>query len=134
MNLPAGKYFVGDLCYVMHDEWTEVCDLLFGVTFNPSKDSLDGGVYKLKDGRQFALYPTKYGDGEYRSNIGTTHGVDAGVIGCILVDDIRDKTYDNIEDLGAVIEFKQPFETGEHKGVISFGHVRINTDYDGEDE
>lgn len=132
MKLPAGKYFVGDLCYVMHDEWTEVCDLLFG-----PNDSLDGGVYKLKDGRQFALYPTKYGDGEYRSNIGTSHGVDAGVIGCILVSDIRDNTYSDIEDLGAVVEFKQPFETGEHKGVISFGHVRINTDYsdeDGEDE
>ena len=26
---PAGKYYVGDLCYVMHDEWDEVCGLFF---------------------------------------------------------------------------------------------------------
>ena len=28
-TFPAGEYYIGDLCYVMHAEWGEVCDLMF---------------------------------------------------------------------------------------------------------
>ncbi len=46
MTMPAGKYYVGDLCYVMHDVWDEVCDLMF-----PHDNSGVYGKFKLKDGR-----------------------------------------------------------------------------------
>jgi hypothetical protein len=60
--------------------------------------------------------------------------VDAGSIGCILMSDIRTHKYDNILDLGAVQEFAEPFETGERKGQLEFGHVIIDTNEDEEDE
>lgn len=126
MTMPAGKYYIGDLCYVMHDEWDECCNLFF-----PTNQSGRGveGEFQLRDGRRFASFGTAYGDGTYDSNLGTEHMVDSGSIGCIRVEDIQDKTYDNIESLGAVVEFKEPFEVKKVSlGLLKFGHVEIETD------
>lgn len=125
MTMPAGRYYIGDLCYVMHDEWSECCDLFF-----PPDDNHGRGVegeFVLRDGRRFASLSTMYGDGEYASNIGTSHGVDSGSIGCILVEDIRDTTYPDIERLGAVVEFDRPFEVSSDRGLLKFGSVHIET-------
>ena len=60
MSMPAGKYYIGDLCYVMSDaEWEEFCSI-----------TIDGhnvidGEFQLKDGRRFATYGTAFGDGVY---------------------------------------------------------------------
>ena len=122
--MPAGRYFVGDLCYVMHDAWDEFCD----ITIDGNR-CLDG-EFQLKDGRKFATYGTAYGDGCYearaRGEVIGECGVDAGLIGCILLDDIKDVRENNI-DGGVIVEFDVPFETGEENGVIYFGHVAINT-------
>lgn len=137
--MPAGKYYIGDLCYVMDDkEWDEFC----GITIKDN-ECLEG-EFEMKDGRKFATYGTKWGDGTYRSNIGTEHCVDAGLIGCIRVEDIRANKYDKIEELGAVVEFKQPFTTEggravknwDWDGVIRFGNVMIETnpEYDYDEE
>ena len=134
MTMPAGKYYTGDLCYVMHDEWAEFCALTI-----KGHQCLEG-EFTLADGRRFASLSTAYGDGTYRSNIGTEHCVDAGLIGCILVSDIRDTTYDQtrIQELGAIVEFDQPFEVSSDQGLLIFGHVQIETaggyDWDEEDE
>ena len=129
--MSAGKYYIGDLCYVMHPEWDEVCDLFF-----PAGAPGRGieGEFTLKDGRRFASFGTAYGDGTYRSNIGTGHSVDSGSIGCIRVEDIRDDSYSNIEELGAIVEFDAPFEVSEDTGMITFGHVQIETNMDPWDE
>ena len=124
MTMPAGKYYIGDLCYVMHPEWSECCDLFFA---NHPNGGCNEGEFTLKDGRRFASFSTAYGDGGYRSNIGTNHSVDSGSIGCIRVEDIRDNSYDNIEELGAIVEFNQPFEVSEDQGLLVFGHVQIET-------
>lgn len=131
MTMPAGRYYIGDLCYVMHDEWDEVCDLFFppGDNIGRGRD----GEFTLTDGRRFASFGTAYGDGTYRSNIGTNHSVDSGSIGCIRVEDIRDNTYDDIERLGAIVEFDQPFEVSEDQGLLVFGHVQIETAGDDEE-
>lgn len=130
MTMPAGRYYIGDLCYVMHPEWDEFCELTI-----KGNQCLDG-EFTLKDGRRFASFGTAYGDGTYRSNIGTEHSVDAGLIGCIRVEDIRDDQYDDIEELGAVVEFDQPFEVSSDQGLIVFGHVQIETagGYDEEED
>ena len=75
--MPAGKYYVGDLCYVMHPEWDEFCSITI-----KEHTCLDG-EFNLKDGRRFATFGTKWGDGEYRDQFGNRYGVDAGLIGCI---------------------------------------------------
>lgn len=128
--MPAGRYYIGDLCYVMHDEWKEVCDL-----FYPPGVSGRGveGEFALKDGRRFASFSTAYGDGEYRSSVNTLHSVDSGSIGCIRVEDIRDNTYSDIEHLGAVVDFPEPFEVSEDTGLLTFGHVLIETNADTEE-
>lgn len=122
--MPAGRYYIGDLCYVMHDVWDEAVSLMFPP--NHSGQGVDG-EFTLRDGRRFANFGTRWGDGTYTSNIRTRHLVDSGSIGCIRVEDIRDNTYDNIETLGAVVEFAQPFEVSEDSGLICFGAVEIET-------
>ena len=124
MTMPAGRYYIGDLCYVMHPEWQECCELFF-----PPGAPGRGveGEFTLKDGRRFASFGTAYGDGTYSSNMTTVHSVDSGSIGCIRVEDIRDNEYDNIEELGAFVEFAEPFEVSANAGILKFGQVEIDT-------
>jgi hypothetical protein len=127
--MPAGRYYVGDLCYVIEDDevWSEVCDFMFD-----GKGDNEGQV-TLKDGRTIVIYGTRYGDGTYQSNLGTSHSVDAGVIGAMLESQC-DKKYEHIEELGAFIDFPQPWthsgSGGDRQnwdGVIRLGHVEIQT-------
>lgn len=123
-TMPAGRYYVGDLCYVMHDVWDEACDLMF-----PYDGHVIYGKFTLEDGRQFAIYPTAYGDGTYRDSVGNEYSVDAGVIGCILESDIRDS--EAWKTGGNVIDFARDFDTGEDRGMIRFGDLTIDTvDYE----
>jgi hypothetical protein len=132
--MPAGNYYIGDLCYVLHEVWNEVCDIMF--KDNPSGND---GEFTLKDGRRFAVYGTAWGDGTYKDQYGNRYSVDAGIIGCILVSDIKLISRDwwtNDTDGGNVIEFKADFITQCIDNVIEFGHIMINTDatYDYENE
>ena len=123
MTMPAGRYYVGDLCYVMdNDEWSQVCARTI------QGEKIVDGEFELADGRRFAIYSTAYGDGGYYDQYGHTYSVDAGSIGCILMSDIRANKYYNLLDLGAILEFAEPFETGSQGGQIEVGHVIIDTD------
>jgi hypothetical protein len=126
--MPAGKYYIGDLCYVMDDvEWDEFCSITID-----GQRVLDG-EFQLKDGRRFATYGTAYGDGVYYDQYGHSYSVDAGLIGCILVEDIRAEKYENLLDLGSIMEFDKSFATSGGRndegweGLIQFGHVLIET-------
>lgn len=121
MTMPAGKYYVGDLCYVMQPQWDEFCK----ITIN-GNECYDG-EFSLENGVKFASYGTAWGDGIYFDKEGREYGVDAGLIGCIRVEDINDPNA-TPEFSGHIIEFKEPFETSYFNGVISIGHIIINTD------
>ena len=123
--MPAGKYYVGDLCYVMHEEWDEVCGLFFA---GRNDHGCNEGEFNLKDGRRFACFNTAWGDGEYYDQNCRSYGVDAGSIGCILVDDIDMMNGDNFLRAGNIIDFDQPFKVDSEDGKISFGSVVIDTD------
>lgn len=117
MTMPAGTYYIGDLWYVMNEEWDEVCN------------NLDDGEHTLADGRGYAIYGTAHGDGCYPCSNGRTLGVDAGVIGCIKLEDIHDKVaLERINELGTTHTFESPFDTGSEDGVIFFGHILVDTD------
>ena len=133
------QYYVGDLCYVMHDAWDEVCGL---VPFDNSEHE-----FELEDGRKFILFSTAYGDGTHFDRKGKSYGVDSGTIGAIKVDDIRDPEFASIVEngLGHIHEF--PAEIGGldciyESGWITIFDVVIDTtneneewgDYDFEDE
>jgi hypothetical protein len=126
--MPAGKYYIGDLCYVMHGEWDEFC----GITIDGN--CVRDGEFKLKDGRRFATYCTMYGDGEYPASDGSRLGVDAGLIGCIRVEDIDLTDPNNDVTLGTVVEFEHDFRTGSRGGIIHFGHIEVNTGFSDIDE
>jgi len=121
--MKAGTYYIGDLCYVMHPEWDEFCSL----TINDNK-VLDG-EFNLKDGRRFATFTTKWGDGTYKDEQGRKYGVDAGLIGCINVKDITPSELENLKD-GHVVEFVQDFSTFSAGGIIRIGSICIDTDFE----
>ena len=121
--MPAGEYYIGDLCYVMHKEWDEVCSLFFKGNTN---GSCNQGEFVLKDGRRFAGYNTKWGDGEYRDQFNNRYLVDSGCIGCILASDIVEMDTRNI-DLGNVIKMTKEFDTSNIDGLISFNNITIET-------
>jgi len=129
MTMPAGQYYVGDLCYVI-EEWDEVCDLII------KDEQILDGEFELSDGRKFAIYSTAYGDGVYNDQYARDYPVDAGSIGCILVGDISRKDYgDRIDgDLGNFHTFEKPFQTYSEDGVLTFGHVKIDTDPEYEED
>ena len=127
MTMPAGKYWIGDLCYVLEDEWDEACDLMFS-----NRDGNGGeGEFTMKDGRKFAVFSTKWGDGCYLDQEGRQYGVDAGSIGCILA---KDLTYpgsvpEGPSSGGNIVDIPEDFEPkGSRKdGIIQFGPVIIET-------
>ena len=99
-----GTYYVGDLCYVMHPQWKEVCDLMFATDGNGVLD----GEFNLANGVRFAVSSTAYGDGTYFDQQDRQYPVDAGLIGCIRVEDVYDPTW-YLEGVN-VVEFDKPFE------------------------
>ncbi len=127
--MPAGQYYIGDLCYVMHPEWDEFCN----ITIDAQHRCLNG-KFTLKDGRSFVTMNTAYGDGEYPASNGAKLGVDAGLIGCIRVDDIAVAERENIH-LGTVVDFPSDFACYSIDGTLTFGHIYITTgDTDDEDD
>jgi len=126
-EFPAGEYYIGDLSYVMHDEWKEVCDLTI------KGNNLINGAFNLSDGRRFFLAMTAYGDGEYQDNLGNTYGVDAGLLGIIATKDISQEDQKNVTD-GVVHDFYAPFSVIAESGIFDFGNVCIDTAWEPEDE
>ena len=120
--MQPGKYYIGDLCYVMHGEWDEFCSLTI------VGDKVLDGEFNLKDGRRFATFTTKWGDGNYFDQSGKSYDVDAGLIGCIRVDDIDLTNPENSLIGGNIVEFVQPFSTFKAGGEIRIGNVLIDTD------
>ena len=119
--MKAATYYIGDLCYVMHDRWDEFCALTC------SGHNVLDGEFNLKDGTRFATFTTRWGDGTYFDEQGNEYPVDAGLIGCINVKDIAASEFGNIVN-GRVIEFVNDFSTFKAGSVIRFGSVVIETE------
>ena len=124
--MQAGKYYVGDLCYVLGDRWDEVCNII--IVDNQCLD----GEFELEDGTKFAIYGAAYGDGFYSDQRANGYPVDSGSIGCVLVDQITEGQLDIT--LGNTFNFEEDFETYEEGGVIIIGDIVIDTAGEEEDE
>ena len=120
--MQAGEYYVGDLCYVLHERWDEVCSLII-----KGNKCLDG-EFELSDGTKFAIYSTAYGDGTYFDQGDNEYWVDAGSIGCVLLEDIDLSVEGNQIMGGRVVDITHDFTTGSMDGVLKFGPVHIDTD------
>jgi len=121
----TSRYYVGDLCYVMKDDWDEV--------YNTADITNDVWDTELADGRKFYLFSTKYGDGQYTDQNGNLYSVDSGTIGAIKVDDIRDTESlftTVVNGLGHIHEFPSDFawhDCAYVDGKVYFHTVSINT-------
>ena len=112
----AGTYYVGDLCYVMHPQWKEVCNLMFNT--GRGNDGVLDGEFNLANGVRFAVHSTAYGDGTYYDAEGRKYPVDAGLIGCIAVEDVYDPEW-FIEGVNTVV-FNKPFQMRRVDDTIVF--------------
>lgn len=133
---PAGEYVIIDPCYVLHDEWSEICNDFFFVD-NPN--GCNEGVFTLKDGRRIFVGNTKYGDGTYslrgyKGDQKALIGVDAGCIGLVRLRDIDQSNPQNDIRLGYVIECNSAFTVSVKDGYFEFGGYTIDTDDEDEEE
>jgi hypothetical protein len=116
--LPAGEYYIGDLCYVLGDD---VYDNVFGGT------GYEAGLYQEKGtGRTFLVNNTAYGDGEYTGSDGNKFAVDAGIIG------ICPKSLMTKNDGGGhMYTFRKPVDCRLYDGEFTFtdgySYISINT-------
>ena len=102
--MPAGEYFIGDLCYVLDSRWGEVCDKII------DGDEVLEGRFELRDGLEFAVFSTCFGDGVYEDGAGNEYGVDSGSIGCVKVEDIDAScSKKDLHQIGRVVRFDTPF-------------------------
>ena len=127
IKFKAGKYYIGDLCYVIPDnEWSKVCDLIF-----PSEKPVYG-FHPWKTGKLWD-HGTAYGDGSYTDQEGHEYGVDSGGIGCIPIE-YCDESVKRMNTLGRIVEFDKPFTCDYENGVFYIGHIVINTEDEEEEE
>ena len=121
--MKPGKYYVGDLCYILGDRWDEICELTI-----KDNECLEG-EFTTKDGLVFVMYGTAWGDGSYHDNYGHGYGVDSGTIGCVALEDLSQEELEkDWKHLGAVIDFPKEFKTRKKgRGLLIFGYIEIDT-------
>lgn len=122
-SLPAGRYYIGDLCYALSDD---VYDTIFGGT------GYDTGIYTDKrSGSVFAMSHTAYGDGLYPSSDGKQFAVDAGIIG-ICSESLIAKSCNG----GHIYTFDKPLSCKFKDGCFSFnwGYKSLVIDTTGNDD
>jgi hypothetical protein len=111
-TLPAGRYYIGDPCYVIDNaKWDEFLEPFWN-------EKPRGGIFDF-DGFQCATFYTKHGDGVYQLEPGgDSLPVDAGCIGCIPLS----LAVQGSELDGACVTFDDPFECYEEDGNIHYGN------------
>lgn len=126
VNFKAGKYYVGDLCYVINNEhWQEILNRtnFFG-NFGDESFEFKGKICFISS--------TANGDGRFYDYEDREYSVDAGDIGVMPFDIIDD----NFKGKGGqIIEFENDFIAScTDKGMFKIGDIRIDTDDFAEDD
>lgn len=122
--LKAGRYWIGDPCYVLGDgqydfSWDEFVDFCFR---NDNSGRANEGVV-THQGITFAFFGTAYGDGGYTDQFDNEYGVDAGMIACIPAEYASDSD----SHLGTFHDFPNDFMCFYRNGTIVFGNIEIPT-------
>lgn len=145
--MPAGRYWIGDLCYIQDDEMREAALELI-LTGAKEPGGIRNGKFEV-NGVTFGEFSTQWGDGGYPYENenggdavviqGTSYvGVDSGTIGIIPIEYVKGDTH-----LGLVVEFPTEFicrrdcDRKRGTGDLHFGSIVIHTgdqDNDGDDD
>lgn len=126
-HLPAGDYYVGDLCYVLGDRggnqdwWSAFVKWMFDG--DPSGRQHEGPI--VYDGIPLSFHGTRHGDGMFYDQEGRNYPVDAGMIGVVSCEELSPSFKNR---LGNIVTFDEPFDTDYQDGVIRIGHLVIDTD------
>lgn len=128
-TMPAGTYYIGDCCYVLREDqhenfcWVnDFCEQFFDAEFDEDSFEILG--------ERVIAFSTKWGDGCYSSNVGFMFPVDAGLIGAV-----PSSLWKGSEPpFGCkLVTFDKDFECFNEDGILTFGHVVIDTACDEED-
>lgn len=122
-TLPAGEYYIGDLCYALDDT---IYENVFGA------NDYDSGLYtQTSTNRSFFVDNTAYGDGAFEGSDGKEYCVDAGIIG------ICNKSLMSQDGEGGHIhDFKDPVKCVFRGGIFTFksGKTFLRIDTAGEED
>lgn len=126
-EMSAGKYFIGDPCYVMDvDDYIMLADEILAC------HKFDGGEFTVRDGQKIVVLPTKHNHSEYPSNENIFFPVDSGTIACIPIEYLLEPSgvtkKHNLECCGMIKEFPEHFKVSEYDGLLFFGDTIIETD------
>jgi hypothetical protein len=115
--MKAGKYWVGDLCYLVPpNEWEQVVAFL-GDGKTPREGEFD------LNGHRGAIFSTYHGDGVYYDQFGNSYGVDSGTVGIFPAEVFDSQS----KELGTIHDFPEDFIPRSVDGNMEFGHLRIRT-------
>jgi len=136
--LPKGKYYFGDICYIMDDE---VYHKVWGdkLGFADGKHDVDFVDSKGKHWTgTFAVAGTAYGDGCY-TGVHKDYGVDAGVLG-LVPESLWDSEKGTGDNLGMIFTVKDSVTFKANDGKFSVDckgfneYVNTNDEDDEDDE
>jgi hypothetical protein len=116
-QLPAGRYYIGDPCYVLQASWDRI------------KTAFDENEPVEFDGYTVWGANTAFGDGCYKCSRGSEYMVDSGILAAIpvqLIDNPNGEEHGTIidEPNGLMVEY-------DLNGTFTFGSICIKTGDDG---
>lgn len=120
VTIPAGKYWAGDPGYVVpNDNWLQWLDDAYD-----GDDGCHVPILEAPVGGAFVLgFQTAHGDGCYLGSDGNEYPVDAGLIG------VTDYRFNPTFPEGVhEITFETDVQAHYRDGVITLGHLTIDTD------
>lgn len=121
--VPAGEYFLGDLC-LLHDQsvnpqpWDD---------YIATRQPVDGGHIGYLAGRPVVILSTKNGDGFFEAENYGGYGceVQSGGIGLVSCDGMAGVLDGPMNQ----VEYEEPAEChADENGVLTFGDIAIETD------
>jgi hypothetical protein len=123
-TIPAGDYYIGDLCYVLSED-------IYHKVFGGDNRDYESGLYTGPNNQFFLVDNTAYGDGLYTGSDGKEFGVDAGIIGICPVSLMAKD-----DGGGHIYKFNKPVRCVFKNGVFRFeyGYNQLVIDTAGYDE
>ncbi len=121
VTVPAGRYFLGDPCYAVPNEyWMPLLE---------SCEVFEGSPVGQANGLQVLAFGTVWGDGTYYDQHGASYPVDAGLIGLTPIALAQQHNdFEQLEGLGCIVNFDSPTTCTKAEGVLTFGPFSIDTD------
>lgn len=118
LKLPAGKYYIGDPCYVFADAtWDRL--------LIEHEDDLNTGEIVTFENHQLWAHRTAHGDGTYKDQNENEFGVDGGQLGAVPIELIDDPSG---EEYGTIIDAPHGLQVEFSNGTFWIGPIVIITD------